>query len=236
MPNGRLAIFPRLNFTCNGRITNIRARVRNIEGDDYLFFQVWQPSSAGSTIYNKTGEVQLQSNQVTDRGTYRTANIILTGDNTIKFQSGDVVGYYHPPNPRYLVRDISTAGYKLYRFDGSPAPNSVNLSNYDAIGGTSRQPLIQFTVGTRAYSHIVVHMFIFYYVIDIQCDDLSSPANGEIMSCSSGRVGVGYDGDTCSFTCNTGYELTGSDTRACQGDGSWNGTDDVCKRGIYGIV
>ena len=46
------------------------------------------------------------------------------------------------------------------------------------------------------------------------------------MSCSSGRVGVGYEGDTCSFTCNTGYELTGSDTRACQSDGSWSGNDD----------
>ena len=51
------------------------------------------------------------------------------------------------------------------------------------------------------------------------------------MSCSSGRVGVGYEGDTCSFTCNTGYELTGSDTRTCQSNGSWNGTDDVCRRG-----
>jgi len=28
------------------------------------------------------------------------------------------------------------------------------------------------------------------------------------MSCSSGRVEVGYEGDTCSFTCNTGYEPT----------------------------
>ena len=51
------------------------------------------------------------------------------------------------------------------------------------------------------------------------------------MSCSSGRVGVGYEGDTCSFTCNTGYELTGSDTRTCQSDGSWSGSDDVCRRG-----
>ena len=46
------------------------------------------------------------------------------------------------------------------------------------------------------------------------------------MSCSSGRVGVGYEGDTCSVTCNTGYELTGSDTRTCQSDGSWSGNDD----------
>ena len=51
------------------------------------------------------------------------------------------------------------------------------------------------------------------------------------MSCSSGRVGLGYEGDTCSFTCNTGYELTGSDTRTCQSNGSWSGTDVVCRRG-----
>jgi len=68
---------------------------------------------------------------------------------------------------------------------------------------------------------------------DIRCDDLSTPSNGEITSCSSGRVGVGYEGDTCSFTCNTGYELTGSDTRTCQSNGNWSGSDDVCRRGEW---
>ena len=68
---------------------------------------------------------------------------------------------------------------------------------------------------------------IFY--TDIQCSVLSTPVNGEIVSCSSGRVGVGYEGDTCSFTCNTGYELTGSDTRTCQSDGSWSGNDTTCR-------
>ena len=43
---------------------------------------------------------------------------------------------------------------------------------------------------------------------------------------------MGYERDTCSFTCNTGYELTGSDTRTCQSDGSWSGSDDVCRRGM----
>ena len=57
------------------------------------------------------------------------------------------------------------------------------------------------------------------FTVDIRCDSLSTPANGEITSCSCGRVGVGYEGDTCSFTCNTGYELTGSDTRTCQSYG-----------------
>jgi len=69
-------------------------------------------------------------------------------------------------------------------------------------------------------------------ISDIRCDNLSTPSNGEITSCSSGRVGVGYEGDTCSFTCNTGYELTDSNTRICQTNGSWSGSDDVCRRGM----
>ena len=56
------------------------------------------------------------------------------------------------------------------------------------------------------------------------------------MSCSSGRVGVGYEGDTCSFTCNTGYELTGSDTRTCQSDGRWSGNETVCRQGIAMVI
>ena len=65
---------------------------------------------------------------------------------------------------------------------------------------------------------------------DIQCHNLLFLANG-MMFCSSGRIGVGYEGDTCSFICNTGYELTGSNTRTCQSDGSWNGSVVICRRG-----
>ena len=39
--------------------------------------------------------------------------------------------------------------------------------------------------------------------------------------------------DICRFTCNTGYELTGSDTRTCQSDGSWSGSNVTCNRGTY---
>ena len=48
-----------------------------------------------------------------------------------------------------------------------------------------------------------------------------------MLSCSSGRVGVGYEGDTCNFTCNTGYELTGTDTKICQNNGSWSNSYDI---------
>ena len=69
---------------------------------------------------------------MTGSGTYRTANIALLGNNRIEVQSGDVVGYYHPPDARYRVRTILTDGYILNQFAGSPGL-SVNLSNASQI-------------------------------------------------------------------------------------------------------
>ena len=52
-----------------------------------------------------------------------------------------------------------------------------------------------------------------------------------MINCSLGDDGLHLYEDTCSFTCNTGYELTGIDTRTCQSDGSWSGGDVVCSKG-----
>ena len=149
----RLAIIPRLNFTCNGRITSIRAGVRfNDSANDSLSFQVWRPLSVSSTICNKIGEVQLQSDdQLTGSGNFRIANIILTGNYSIEVQLGDVVGYYHPPDARYQVRTINTSGYVLYRFNGSFA--SVDLNN-NFRSNNYQQPLIQFTIGKSVCNQV----------------------------------------------------------------------------------
>ena len=64
------------------------------------------------------------------------------------------------------------------------------------------------------------------------CPLLIDPSNG-VMACSLGDDGAPSYEDTCNFTCNTGYELAGSDTRTCQSDGSWSGNDVVCRRGKY---
>ena len=64
----------------------------------------------------------------------------------------------------------------------------------------------------------------------VPCLPLTNLNNG-LINCSLGDDGVPSYKDTCSFTCNTGYELTGNDTRTCQSNGSWSGSDDVCRRG-----
>ena len=150
----RLGIIPRLNFTCNGRITRIRARVSfSNQYSNYPCFQVWRLASGRS--YNKTGEVQLQSGDQVTRGrnNFWEANIIVTGNNTIEVQSGDVVGYYHPRDACYRVKGISNPhtanGYVLYRFNGMPASNSVNLTEITDDRNNYRQPLLQFIIGAQ---------------------------------------------------------------------------------------
>jgi len=35
-------------------------------------------------------------------------------------------------------------------------------------------------------------------------------------------------GDVCTFTCDEGYQLSGSENRTCGGDGTWDGTTSTC--------
>ena len=142
------AIIPQFKFSCNGRITSISAGVEMNEGMNmsYPLFQIWRPVSNGSTIYNKIGEVQLESNDQVTGEYHQKATIIVTADNTIEVQSGDVVGYYHPPNSRYLIKTRKANGYIQYQLNGSSNASSVDLNNaymYDY----QKQPLIQFTIG-----------------------------------------------------------------------------------------
>ena len=113
---------------------------------EYPLFQVWRPwpPSTSSTTYIKIGEVQLSDDEVTGSGNYQTANIILTGNDTIEVQSGDVVGYYHPHDARYRVRTIQTNGYILYEYAGSHESVDLNSNLHEK---NEQRPLIQFTIG-----------------------------------------------------------------------------------------
>ena len=55
----------------------------------------------------------------------------------------------------------------------------------------------------------------------VQCQLL----NGN-LDCVNGSVGV-YE-DSCTFSCNAGYELQGSNNGICLADQSWSGGDPIC--------
>ena len=66
------------------------------------------------------------------------------------------------------------------------------------------------------------------HLILVSCLSLTAPNNGNI-SCLPGDDKILSSGDTCSFTCNTNYELTGNDTRTCQSGGIWTDKDVMCR-------
>jgi len=64
----------------------------------------------------------------------------------------------------------------------------------------------------------------------VPCQPVTDPKNG-VITCSLGDDGVLSYKDTCSYTCKTGYKLTGHDTRTCMSDGRWSGTKPTCSKG-----
>jgi len=56
----------------------------------------------------------------------------------------------------------------------------------------------------------------------LTCPALTNPSNGSVSAPTRNR------GDAAVYSCDTGYRLTGSKTRTCQADGTWNLTDPTC--------
>ena len=67
------------------------------------------------------------------------------------------------------------------------------------------------------------------FLLLVLCPSLNAPDNG-MISCPLGDDNVPSYEDTCTYTCNTGYKLTNSNTRTCQNDGSWSGSAPMCRR------
>ena len=72
---------------------------------------------------------------------------------------------------------------------------------------------------------------LFAYIV--YCHSLPNINNGDITCTLGDDDGVHYYSyqDACNVTCDTGYTLTGSDTRTCLSNGSWSGVDGTCKKG-----
>ena len=64
----------------------------------------------------------------------------------------------------------------------------------------------------------------------VLCPLPSDLENGE-RKCPTRDNGILHYNDKCSFTCHTGYVLNGSSTRACQSNGTWNGSEAICIKG-----
>ena len=66
-------------------------------------------------------------------------------------------------------------------------------------------------------------VFIEFFPLIVECP---APNNG-ILSCPNGAT-TGVFEDTCTFSCDSGYELQGPSSVTCLADQSWSGGDPIC--------
>ena len=57
----------------------------------------------------------------------------------------------------------------------------------------------------------------------MDCGPLEVPNNGQV---SASETVYNY---TATYTCNTGYVLSGGSTRTCQVNGEWSGNAPTCE-------
>lgn len=72
------------------------------------------------------------------------------------------------------------------------------------------------------YVQIVIDNMLLVFVA-LPCPNLTPPTDGN-MSCSGPQV----TDQNCSFSCKTGYKLTGSALRICLPNQTWTGTPSSC--------
>ena len=149
--NGRQVIVPNARFNCNGGITNVAVSMKGwFSATNYPIFQVWRSiaTSLQSSTYSKIGEVQLSYGtlKVVDQGSYSYADMLLNSSSQIEFQSGDVIGYYQPSNPRRQIWSIQTSRYISYSNDVTSPLTSIDINNVDDIHN-DYQPLIAVIFG-----------------------------------------------------------------------------------------
>ena len=65
-------------------------------------------------------------------------------------------------------------------------------------------------------------MFVHFTAID--CGSLDQPIGGSVATVSTTLSSV------ATYSCGTGYKLSGNGTRQCQPDGNWSGDMPQCTR------
>ncbi len=61
------------------------------------------------------------------------------------------------------------------------------------------------------------------------CPELPTLTNG-MISYSPNNVMIRRDGAIATHSCDTGYTLSGGQTRTCQENGDWSGSEPACNR------
>ena len=145
-------ILPRSNFSCNGRITGYMASLSSLNDDkfdecNFLRILVWHASNAEQTRYTIDSEhmYTLRKNDIQSKRNYYLAEVTL--NDSIEFQSGDVIGYQYRSSPCYTVWSINISTAENISYSASAISSNMTIDINSLTADTKRQPLIKVIFG-----------------------------------------------------------------------------------------
>ena len=145
---GSQVIVPSASINCDVRIIGLIVSMNfgGFSNGGLPFFQIWRPSSPGSSVYSRIYQAQLLDGIFlgNPHNGYYFGNFVLR--NPAEFQSGDVIGYYQSSMPLRTIWNIETSGYTSYNNNANSPATTINISDVDNEEN-DRQPLIELLYG-----------------------------------------------------------------------------------------
>ena len=83
-----------------------------------------------------------------------------------------------------------------------------------------------------------MHAFLYLRAV-VTCEELTAPMNGNVKYANSTRTDAAIIfgpypiGKIATYTCNSTYSIIGINTRECNNNGQFSGSDPTCQRNSF---
>ena len=150
-------IYPNFSFSCNGRLTSVKASttifVTCANSRSYPFFQIWRPLSSNMSMYNLITEIQFPT--PTCANLRCNSRILLMENTSTEFHSGDVLGYYQPSS-RCQIFNVNANDSILYNISATSSTNTFNINSADT---DTLKPLFEVSFG-KNFSFLCMYTYV----------------------------------------------------------------------------
>ena len=187
-------------------------------------------------MYFRLGDQTYQNGAncpMSDIGEASNALLCMT-DNTNCCNAPHLIGeFYYPDGSRVGVRASGDSLYRnrgqgyirLNRRNGATSPLGRYRCDIPDSNGVMQSIYINIVDSKLRLEFFQLSSNLFFLSTDkpVTCPTLTSPANGAV-SAPARTVG-----SVATYSCSSGYTLSGGTTRTCQSSGEWSGLQPSCQ-------
>ena len=145
------SLIPGMNFTCNGKITDVTigGRGEMLPGkkrNQRIKLRIWKENATEPGVYHKSDKAIVLEPSICQSNNSQRYICQLSDRMQVSVERGDILGIEVPPRNRadFELYSVSAPGLTNYIFSGTDLPPMVNLC--DRINETEVRPLIMLRI------------------------------------------------------------------------------------------